>query len=158
MKHTQRPIAYVDESGYVVPNPTFTESSMRYMKGRYIYTQTELKHAIEDMNRRQDERRRLADKHYGGDAVQTPAEFEVIEEVTEVMDGHRETVPSLTAAPTRPRKTEGKSRKLMMPNEAELPETLHEEPKNVNLTEEEREDLQGIDVNAAVAAMFGAKG
>ncbi len=31
-------------------------------------------------------------------------DYETIEDVEEIMDGHRETVPSMTAAPNRPKK------------------------------------------------------
>jgi hypothetical protein len=43
-----------------------------------------------------------------------------------------------------------------MPNEAPLPESLNMEQRGMNLTEEERADMRGIDVHAAAKAMFGA--
>ena len=73
------------------------------------------------------------------------------------MDGTRETVPSMTASPNRKKQTQGKSEKLRAPNMADLPDTLHVEPTGVNLSDEEREDLRGIDTNSVVDAMFGKK-
>ena len=150
-----KPLAFVDESGFIIPNPTFNTESMKHIKGRFIYSQTELKQAIADMNRRQDERRALADNHYGGDAVVIDAGYETIEDAHEAMAGQRETIPSLTASPTRKRKTEGPSQKLKQPNYAPLPDSLDKPQQGVNLTEEERADLQGIDTAEAVKAMFG---
>ena len=152
-----KPLAFVDEGGFVVPNPVFSEETLRHIKGRFIYTPAELQQAIADMNRKQDERRMLADSHYGADAVQIDASFEEVTAVINDMDGHRETVPSMTASPNRKRKTEGKSQKLTQPNYAPLPETLDVPQQGVNLTDEEREDLQGIDAGATITALFGAK-
>lgn len=157
MQHSRKPIAFVDEGGFVVPNPVFSPESNKHVKGRFIYTQAELDAAIADMNRRQDDRRMLADSHYGGDAVQIKPDFEEVTAVIADMDGQRETVPSMTAAPNRPRKTGGKSEKLTQPNLAPLPETLNKPQQGVGLTDEEREELQGVDTNAAIKAMFGAK-
>ncbi len=56
------------------------------------------------MNRVMEERRMLADQHYGkDDSVQIPTDYETIEDVEEIMDG-RETAPSMTAAPNRRKK------------------------------------------------------
>lgn len=152
---TQKPLAFVDESGYVIPNPTFNPESMKHIKGRFIYTKTEFNRAMEDMNRRQDERRMLADQHYGGEAVLMDASYEVIEDEVDRLAGTRETVPSMSASPTRKKKTEGKSEKLTQPNYAPLPDTLDKPQQGMNLTEEEREDLQGIDTADALKAVFG---
>ena len=157
MQLNRKPIAFVDESGFIVPNPTFSSESIKHLKGRFLYTPEELRQATEDMNRRQSERRILADKHYGGEAVEVPAAYETIESVIEHMDGTRETVPSMTASPNRKKQTQGKSEKLRAPNMADLPDTLHVEPTGVNLSDEEREDLRGIDTNSVVDAMFGKK-
>lgn len=155
MRPTNKPLAFVDESGFIIPNPTFNNESMKHIKGRFIYTQTELKNAYEEMNRRQDERRALADNHFGAEAIQAPADYEVLGDVIEDLSGTRETVPSLTASPTRKRKTEGASQKLKQPNYAPLPKSLDKPQQGVNLTDEERADLQGIDTADAVKAMFG---
>lgn len=156
IKPTQKPLAFVDKHGFVIPNPTFTDHSIRYMQeGRFIYTATEFKRAVEEMNVRQDERRKLADEHFGADAVLMDANYDNIDDEIDRLSGTRETVPSLSASPKRPRKTEGKSQKLTQPNLAPLPETLNEPQHGVGLTDEEREDLHGIDTAAAVQAMFG---
>lgn len=152
-----KPLAFVDESGFVIPNPVFSTESLRHIRGRFIYTPSEFKQAVDDMNKKQDERRMLADSHYGADAVQIDPAFEEVTAVIDEMDGQRETVPSMTASPTRKRKTEGKSQKLTQPNYAALPDTLDMPQQGVDLTDEERADLRGIDTSAALTAMFGAK-
>lgn len=152
---SQKPLAFVDDSGFVIPNPTFNSESLKHIKGRFIYTQTEFKRAIEEMNKRQDERRILADQHFGADAVLMDASYETIEDEVDRLSGTRETVPSLSASPTRKKKEGGKSEKLTQPNYAPLPDTLNVPQQGINLTEEEREDLQGIDTASAVKAMFG---
>lgn len=152
---SQKPLAFVDESGFVIPNPTFNSESLKYIKGRFIYTQTEFKRAIAEMNQRQDERRQLADQHFGADAVLMDTTYDVIEDEVDRLSGTRETVPSLSATPTRKKKEGGKSEKLTQPNYAPLPDTLNVPQQGINLTEEEREDLQGIDTASAVKAMFG---
>lgn len=155
MKLHGKPIAFVDSTGYVVPNPNFTAESLRYIQGRFIYTQAELEIAMQDMNRRTEERRMVADAHYGADAANMPDDYEVVEDVITGMAGQRDTVPSFTAPPNNPRKTQGKSKKLTAPNVAPMPESLHREPQGVNLTDEERADLQGIDVKETTVAFFG---
>lgn len=157
MQLNRKPIAFVDESGYIVPNPTFSSESIKHLKGCFLYTPEELKQAMDDMNRRQNERRVLADKYYGGEAVEVPASYETIEAVIENMDGVRETVPSMTASPNRKRQTQGKSEKLRAPNMAELPDSLHKEQFGVGLTKEERDNVHGIDAGSVVDAMFGKK-
>ncbi len=47
---------FVDESGYVVPNPTFTTRINQAFIGAF-YLQADLKFAISEMNRKQEERR-----------------------------------------------------------------------------------------------------
>lgn len=155
MNRFGKPIAFVDESGFIVPNPTFNKESSKHIKGTFIYTQQQLVEAVEAMNRRQDERRMLADNHFGSEAIRAPADYEVIGDVIEDLAGQRETIPSLDASPTRPRKTNGKSMKLSQPNVSQLPETLNVPQQGVNLTPEERADLQGIDVAQATREMFG---
>lgn len=155
MKSTQKPIAFVDESGYIIPNPTFPAESLKYIKGRFIYTETELRRAVAEMKQRQNERRALADEHFGAEAVLMDTAYETIEDEVDRLSGTRETVPSMTASPKRPKKTDGKSNKLTQPNYAPLPENLNEPPRGVDLTDEEREELHGIDTAAAVQAMFG---
>ena len=157
MQLNRRPIAFVDESGYVVPNPTFSSESIKHLKGRFIYDAEEFDNAVDEMNRKQEERRRLADKYYGAEAVRVPAAYEDVNNVITEMDGTRETVPSFTAAPNRTKKTTGKSHRVVAPNEAPLPESLHEQPRGMNLTEEELQDNKGIDVDGALTAMFGNK-
>lgn len=157
MNRFGKPIAFVDASGFVVPTPTFNKESLNHIKGTFIYTKEQFDRAVEEMNRLQDERRMLADNHYGADAIRAPANYEVIGDVMEELDGVRETVPSLSASPTRTRKTTGKSLKVQQPNYAPLPETLTVAQQGVGLSEEERADLQGIDVAEATRAMFGAK-
>lgn len=152
---TQKPLAFVDESGFVIPNPTFNTESLKHIKGRFIYTKTEFKRAIDDMNKRQDERRQLADQHFGGEAVLMDASYETIESEVDRLSGTRETVPSLSASPARKKKEGGKSEKLTQPNYAPLPDTMNAPQQGVNLTDEEREDLQGIDTASALKAMFG---
>lgn len=155
MNHSMKPLAFVDESGYVIPNPTFKEESLKHIKGRFVYTPAEFEQAIRDMNRKQDERRMLADSHYGAHARLAPVGYDTIEDVVDELAGQRETVPSMIASPTRKRKTDGKSERLVTPNISPLPETLNKEQQGMNLTPEERDDLRGIDTAEAVQAMFG---
>lgn len=155
MNTSRKPLAFVDESGYVVPNPIFTDESKKHVKGRFVYSATELQNVIADMNRRQDERRRLADDHYGADAILAPVDYDTIEDAIGDLAGTRETIPSFNASPTRTRKTTGQSQKLTQPNYAQLPETLDKPQNGVNLTEEARADLVGIDTAEATRAIFG---
>ncbi len=149
---TRRPLAYVDPTGYVVPNPTFTDESIKHMPGRFIYTQADLTRAIEDMNRRTEERRQLADQEYGADVVSVPSEL-TYEEASERLAGTRETVPSFDQPSSAKKKRGGPSQKLTMPNVAPLPETLHVEPVQY----EEGEAPVGINAGAVAQAMFGSK-
>lgn len=152
---TKKPLAFVDDSGYVVPNPVFSEMSVKYARGRFLYTQTEVKEALEAMNARTLERRYLADKEYGNDMVRAdPAEADPLA-IAKELDGVRETVPSFNASPNRKRTQGGISKKLKQPNEIPLPDSFHEEPRGMNLTEEERADMTGIDTGNAVHALFG---
>lgn len=155
MNHSMKPLAFVDESGYVIPNPTYKEESIKHIKGRFIYTSAEFEEAIRDMNRKQDERRMLADSHYGAHARLAPVEYDTIGDVVDALAGQRETVPSMIASPTRKGKTGGVSQRVVAPNVSPLPESLNKEPQGMNLTPEEREDLHGIDTAEAVQAMFG---
>lgn len=155
MRPTTKPIAFVDETGFIVPNPNYSQETLKHVRGRFIYTQAELDSAIKEMNRLQNSRRELADKHYGSDAIHVPRDFDDVEDVIQQMDGTRETVPSMKASSSRGRKTEGTSKKLKAPNMTEAPTSLHKEPEGINLTEEELEDYRGIDSSDAVAALFG---
>lgn len=152
---TRKPLAFVDESGFIVPQPTFNDESLKHLKGRFIYTTTELNRAIKEMNERQQERRSVADDLYGSAAIQMNAGYETIGKEIEKLTGERNTVPSFSAPPTRRRQSGGKSEKLTQPNYAPLPEDLNKPQNGMNLTEEERSDLQGIDTAEAVKAMFG---
>lgn len=152
----RRPIAFVDQSGFVIPAPNFNAESARHINGRFIYTTAELEMAIEEQERLQTERRALADDLYGAEAKNAQiGPHDVIGDVIENMEGVRETVPSFTADPKRTRKTQGPSNKLHRPNRAHLPPTLEGLPKTVDVDAEG--NPVGIDTNAAVAAMFGSK-
>lgn len=155
MRPTNKPIAFVDETGFIIPNPNYSQETLKHVKGRFIYTEEELDSAIKEMNRLQNSRRELADKHYGADAIHVPREFDDIEDVIQQMDGTRETVPSMKASQKRGKKTEGKSNKLKAPNVSDAPLSLHKEREGINLTEEELDDYRGIDSSDAVAALFG---
>lgn len=155
MRLNAKPIAYVDESGFIVPNPNYSDETIRSIKGKFLFTKEELELAISEMNRLQDARRTLADKHYGAEAVDAPYVIDNVEEAVKSMARERETVPSFTASPSRGRKKDGESKRVTMPNEVELPDSLHKEPSGINLTEEELEVFNGIDKDAAVAALFG---
>lgn len=150
MRPMTRPLAFVDEGGYIIPNPTFTNESLKHIKGRFIYTKADLDEAIVAMNRKQDERRQLADSHFGAEAVRAPADFEVIGDVIDDMSGTRETIPSFTASPTRKRQSGGASKKLAQPNYSPLPESMHQDSPV-----DSDEPIMGIDTSGAVQAMFG---
>lgn len=154
--HTSRkPLAFVDESGFIIPQPTFNDESLKHLRGRFIYTVADLKTAIEEMNQRQEERRHVADNLYGSAAVTMDAGYDVIGDEIKALEGERQTVPSLSAAPTRKRKSGGPSEKLTQPNYAPLPEAMNKPQNGMDLSEEERADLHGIDTAEAVKAMFG---
>lgn len=69
-----------------------------------------------------------------------------------------ETVPSFVASPNRRKRVKARVPGSGIPAVADLPETLNIAPQNMNLTEDERDALVGIDPAQAVAAMFGTGG
>lgn len=143
----QRPLAFIDETGYIVPNPTFSEESKRHLKGRFIYTPSELDAAIEEMKRRTDDRRYLADREYGAEMVRAPHGMEQIADAVEALEHEKMTVPGFDKPPSAKRKTGGVSGALKAPNEAPLPASMN--------TPVERSDAKNIDAAAAMTAMFG---
>lgn len=154
--HTRRPIAFVAPDGWVIPNPTFKGNTPKFITGRYLYTQAELDAAIAEQERLTNERRNLVDNYIGEDAQR----YEVLEGLSaEDVIGEAiietQTVPSFVANPKRKRKTVARVPGSGIPAVANLPDTLHVPPQNMNLSEEEREALVGIDAGNAVAAMFG---
>ncbi len=48
MQLNRKPLAFVDESGYVI----YIHNRISKHKGRFIYTQADLKFAISEMNRK----------------------------------------------------------------------------------------------------------
>lgn len=158
---TKKPIAYVSADGFVIPSPNFSSTTQRFMQGgRYIYTQKELQLAIAEQNRLQDERRELADKHYGSEAIQHPIfEGETAEDVIEydMSTRPRETIPSFTASPNRKGSAGGKSKRVTTPNEKPLPDSLNQPQNGMNLTDEELDSAVGITPAQAVQAVFGGQ-
>lgn len=154
--HTRRPIAFVAPDGWVIPNPTFKGNTPKFITGRYLYTQAELDAAIAEQERLTNERRNLVDNYIGEDAQR----YDVLEGLSaEDVIGEAiietQTVPSFVANPKRKRKTVTRVPGSGIPAVADLPATLDVQPNNMNLSEEERAALVGIDAENAVAAMFG---
>lgn len=157
--HTRRPIAFVAQDGWVIPTPMFKGNTSKYIVGRYLYTQAELEAAIAEQERLTQERRDLVDNHIGEDAQR----YEITQGLTaeDVIDEaiiDSETVPSFIANPKRRKQVKPRVPGSGIPAVAELPETLDVAPQNMNLTQEERDALVGIDSAQAVAAMFGTGG
>lgn len=157
--HTRRPLAFVAQDGWVIPAPMFKGNTAKYVVGRYLYTQAELDAAITEQERLTHERRELVDSYIGEDAQRfdipqgLTAEDVIGEAVVE-----SETVPSFIANPKRRKQVKSRVPGSGIPSVAELPETLDVAPQNMNLTQEERDALVGIDSAQAVAAMFGTNG
>lgn len=154
--HTRRPIAFVAPDGWVIPNPTFKGNTPMFITGRYLYTQAELDAAIAEQARLTDERRNLVDNYIGDDAQRyNVLEGQSAEDVIVDATIETQTVPSFTANPKRKRKTGARVPGSGIPTIAPLPAKLHELQSNMNLSDDERAALVGVDASNAVAAMFG---
>lgn len=151
-----KPIAFISENGTIIPAPNFTKFSSQYVKGRHIYTKEELKLAMAEQARQTAIRRKLADSHYGADAQRITVTESVSEDDALTFgEGERETVPAMTADPRRKRKQGGASRKVVTPNIAPLPETLHTETKAIETDTEGNYETDGLDAAEVRQALFG---
>lgn len=155
----RRPLAFVAPDGFVIPCPKFQPNTIKYFTGRFLYTTAELSAAIAEQERLTQERRVLADMYVGEDAQRFGMyEGDTAEDVIDRNTIQTETVPSFAAVPTRPRKPRRRVPGGAIPSIADTPATLHEGPRGMNMTQEQLDESQGIDANAAVAAMFGKPG
>lgn len=144
-----KPIAFVDEHGFIVPTPVFNEESKKHIRGRYIYTTKELDIAIRECNELQEERRKLADIHLGSGAVRADmSPGDTAQSTAHEVLGERETVPGFNAPPTKGSKRGGVNKAVQLPNVVETPETLDAKQKPTG---------GSLNINEAISNAFGGK-
>lgn len=161
MTFNRKPIAFVCEDGFLIPNPVFNESSLKYLRGRYIYTQAELDKALREQDELQNSRRELADNHLGSDARTVDLKRGSDYTITEIADAHigeRQTVPSFDAPPDRKSQKGGKSQKLTQPNQAVLtPEQQAALQTGSVYVPPQTDEEGGLSAQETLQAIFGNK-
>lgn len=140
------PIAYVDPTGYVTPI-TSKEAVKHVAGGRFIYTQSDLKAAMDNWDKSSEERARLVAEKGDGVVVSTTFDEESGSYVVEE--------PAMQPVTTADNVLASKNNAVTKPGQIPAPPSIHVPQSNVNLTPEELAELHGIDAQAVEKEMFG---